>query len=196
MGDLRFIEDPHSYLHDGKPMAGLTSALAAEGYIKNGFYTDEGKDRGTAVALGCEDYNRGGSDWRRLPADYLPYVHAWEEYCEVHLFNPSHIEQPVHSHIHQFATKPDAIGPDKDNECVVVEVKTGASEPWHPLQTAAQALAYAEEHNIPLHTIRRRAVILMPTGKHRPVPHDDRRDYEIVRAMFLLHHDKHNRRGG
>lgn len=194
MGDLRFIENPHSYVHDGKPISGLTSILQAEGYIKNGFYTDEGRERGRAVHLGCEDYDRGGSDWLRLPADQIPYVEAWVKYCEDLRFKPIHIEEPMHSHIHQFATTPDVVGHDKDSEHMIVDRKSGVSEPWHPIQTAGQSLAYGESHGIAILYHRRRSVILKPNGTYKLIDHKNRQEYDVVKAIMLIHHDKTNRR--
>lgn len=198
MGELIYIPDPHSYAHDGKPIPGLTSIMVAEGYIKGAWYTEAGRERGTDVHRGCEDYDRGGQDWLRLPADQIPYVEAWAQYCEYYKFKPKRIEQPAHSHIYKFATTPDAVGSDNEYELVIVERKTGTKENWWPIQTAGQAIAILEElwlqdsSTVPL-VSRRLVVQLMPNGKYKPHFHKNKEGYDVAKAMFLIHHDKHNR---
>lgn len=198
MGDLIYIEDPHSYTHDGKPMAGLTAIMVAEGYIKDDFYTREGRERGSLVHLGCEDYDRGGLDWQRLSENQIPYIEAWAQYREDFKFKPQLVEIPHHSHIYQFATTPDRIGSDKDHEVVLVEIKTGGKEGWWPIQTEAQAVAYLDDQwGSPAGVsgkskIQRRAIQLMPNGKYKPDFHKDPKDYDVVQAMFLQYHWKAN----
>ena len=193
MSELRFIEEGHIYLHGGKPIPGLTSIMAAEGYIKNSFYTEAGRERGTDVHRGCEDYDRGNMDWQRLSADQSPYVEAWAKYCDDYKFKPIRIEEPMHSHVYQFSTTPDVTGSDKDFEHVIVDRKTGSSEPWHPIQTAGQSIAYGESHFIAMAYHHRRSVILKPNGEYKVIEHKDKKDYEVAKAIFLIHHDKFNR---
>lgn len=201
MGELRFIADTHSYLHDGKPISGLTSVMKAEGYINNAFYTEAGRDRGTDVHLACRYYDEGALDWSSVSDEYFAYVEAWAQYREDFKFKPTMIEQPVHSHIYQFATTPDRFGSDKDFKDIMIEIKTGSPVGWWGLQLAAQVIAVHEpltwagnSRELVPRSVRR-AVQLMPTGVYKVFDYTDRKDYEVVKAMFLIHHDKANRGG-
>jgi len=68
----------------------------------------------------------------------------------------------------------------------VWEIKTGGKAPWHPVQTALEAILDSVESGIPPQHTRRWCCYLRFDGGYKVERHDDPRDlaeaYEVLRV--------------
>ena len=144
MGTLRFIESPHSYLHDGEPIPGITQILSEMGlmgdYQPDPWYLE----RGRLVHLACEYLDKDGLDWDSLDDEIRSRVEAYQKFKKDYDFKPRMIEQPVHNHRLNVACTPDREGNIKWHDAVV-ELKNGGRQKWHRLQLAIQAICIGED---------------------------------------------------
>lgn len=132
-----FDEASHEYRLDGRRIPSVTQILHAQGAIKTGYYTEEGRNRGTYVHAACQFLAEGDLDWSSVLPAYLGYVRSFEQFWTAWNRKPLMVEKPLHHPTYQYGVKPDLVF---END--VVEIKTGVTkEWWWGLQTAAQAMA-------------------------------------------------------
>ena len=94
-------------------------------------YTMEKREFGKAVHAAIHYYNENDLDWDTLGEAFKPRVEGWARFCQDTGFTPDLIEQPMASR-HGYCGKPDAV----DLDLALADIKTGAPEPWHAIQTA------------------------------------------------------------
>lgn len=147
---LEFDHDRHLYQSDGRPVPSVTQVLHAAGLIDSTWYTDESRDRGTAVHMACHYIDEEGPhgelgnldpEWmERSP--YAGYVRAYLAFKQDAGFHQELVEKRL---VHQlgycgtvdrtgFFGQQIALGAN-----VVLDIKTGIHEEWHRVQLAAYA---------------------------------------------------------
>ena len=99
----------------------------------------------------------------------------------------------------RFGTRIDGVGRTKGNpRLVVANWKSGQAENWHAIQSAGEAVAYAETvGRTTTAALRRAAIYLRDDGTYRFHEHSDsemRRDVEEFRACVRVFH-LHDRLG-
>lgn len=193
-GRLTFDEASHTYQLDGLFIPGITSVLKAAGVVDDRFYTTEARDRGLAVHAAIEYLIEGDLAWERVHPVLEPYLCAYERFVEEMGWEP--VEAPellVGSETLRFATRIDGIGRTRGNPRLVVgNWKTGQAEKWHAIQSAGEAVAYAETvGRTTTAALRRAAIYLRDDGTYRFHEHPDsemRRDVEDFRAAVRVFH--------
>lgn len=182
-GRLSFEEEGHVYRLDGEVIPGITAVLKRVGLIDDRFYSVEARDRGSAVHAAIEYLQEGDLERSSLAPLLVPYVEAWERFRDEMGWEP--IERPellVGSETLRFATRIDGVGRVRgDSRIVVGNWKSGGPEPFHPLQAAGEAIAYAETvgRSTAL-SLRRAAIYLRSDGTYRFHEH---KGTEAVRAV-------------
>ena len=164
---FRFDAERHEYwaLDTGALLPHITGILESAGLIDKRWYTQASRDRGTLVHAWTMDI-----DFKVLPqleeigAELRPYLAAYKMFAA--------IERPINLAIEVALVHPHfRYGGRIDRQVSmrkrtgVLEIKTGAAERWHMLQTALQAMLQSEETGIPAETLGRWVVYLRKVGK-------------------------------
>lgn len=116
-------------------LPGVTSILKAVGIIDTAFYSDEGRDRGTAVHLACEYFDQGDLDESSIDPQIAGYLDAYKRFRSLTEWQFEWIEMPIRDRAGKYAGTPDrglSARPRK-----LIDIKTGAYQPWHAIQAAA-----------------------------------------------------------
>lgn len=183
----RFDADDHSYtlLETGEEVPHATGMLADTGWLPGKeFYSDDSKERGSAVHKLTADYDLGALELPSCVSRYRPYLlgHA----LAMSILKPEilAVEQSIVHPGHRYGCRPDRIWL-LSRELTVVDEKSGGKEKAHRIQTALQAICVSVEHdNIPPEMIARAALYLTPKGKFVYDPHTDRRDFDEARRII------------
>lgn len=173
----------HVYTVDGRPVPHITGMLEAAGLIDSTWYSEESCDRGTAVHDLTAAYDLGALDPRTLVSSFRGYLLA--HVAAMQVLRPTHlaIEEPeVHPH-YRFGGRPDRISKIY-KVLTVLEVKSGAKEKSHQVQTALQAILVAWRYGLQPHMLQRMALYVKDTGKFDLQHHRDRSDFD--KAMLVI----------
>lgn len=141
--DHRFTFDPeaHEYRLDGRVLVSVTQVLERAGLVDAAWFTEESRRRGTAVHAATHYLDEGDLDIESVDPAIEGYVLAYERFKREARFRPDIIEVPAYQSRWLYAGTPDRIvlgGGEVIPRCVL-DLKTGAPEPWHALQLAAYA---------------------------------------------------------
>ena len=173
MGNVKFNAERHIYTVDGTERVSVTQALSMVGVIDKTWYTDHGRNRGTAVhdALMYDDEN--DLDEVGLDKEVLPRLRAWRKFKVESGIKILQSEIPVAHPDLPYAGTPDRVVEWKGIKGII-DIKSGGKESWHALQTMGYALCFDEPMD-------RYSVYLKGNGRYTLEKHIDRRD----RAVFL-----------
>ena len=162
--EFRFDADGHHYFDArGRRVPSITQLIQDEGLMETAFYTDEGRDRGSAVHDLCRDVDLGVQDG--LPADspYLGYLAAYRAMSAI--LRPSWAGVEV-AYFHpglRFGGRPDRHG-SVDQAQTLLEIKSGAPHKSIGIQLALQAILMEGQTGLPAKHWQRMSVRLRDTG--------------------------------
>jgi len=185
MTGLVFDPERHAYILDGRVIPSVTQILTAEGIINGQWYTEDGRRRGGHVHLALRYLDEGRLDEDSVTDEVRPYLEAWQRFISETGFICLQIEQPFADRNLGFAGTPDRVGwMDGDKTLSIIDIKTGAPEPWHALQTAAYAVGLGKR------TARRWSVYLKANGSYRLVQHRANDDINAWLGLVSVHNWK------
>ena len=124
--------ETHTY-SNGLPS--VTQILQAAGIIDTQWFTDEARDRGTAVHAACEYYDQGELDESSVDPAIAGYLDAYKSWQALNGRDCTWIERSVSDQRKLYAGTPDRILTTQPR--AVVDIKTGQPQDWHRLQLAA-----------------------------------------------------------
>ena len=139
---IDFDESTHTYKIDGRPVPGVTQILGAMNCVDTRWYTEEGRERGKAIDTLTELYDRGELDLaavEKICPQYLGYVAAWIAFRKMTSFVPVRAQVKVANAALGYAGMMDRDGNFCGRMLTILDIKSGAREWWHPLQTQAYA---------------------------------------------------------
>lgn len=140
-----FTFDPslHLYRLDGVEIPSVTQILREAGLVShlNGF--QEAVYRGLYAHEACEYLDLNDLDWRTVHPAYAGYVRAYERFKSDTGFVPELIEYQAFHPVYRYAGTLDRRGLI-DGKPVLLDLKTGAEQPWWPLQLAGYQLLGGE----------------------------------------------------
>ncbi len=187
---VAFDASTHSYATGGRALSGITSRLKLCGLIDDAFFSEESARRGTFVHLLTQYADEGALDPTSVDPRLVPYAEAWEAWKRDVGFLAIHVpELPVASVVLGYATCIDRVGiiaTTPTDRRIVLNLKSGASQPWHALQLAGEAVAYSETYGVRLGLLERATVQLKPDGTYRFNRYEDRRDFDVWRGVAML----------
>lgn len=190
---IEFDEDLHRYTFEGLEYPSVTRILKDLGLIDMSFYTEAGLNRGTAIHTAIEYLLDGDLDWSALDERIVPYVLAFETFQRTTGFRVTHSSPTacrLADTIYRYAGTFDFAGFLADEKTpYLVDIKTGAIEPWCALQTAAYARC------VPTKPIHRAGLQLREDGTYRFHPYSDPNDERIFLSAVSVWWWK-NRNGG
>lgn len=157
----------------------VTGVLKDMGLIYGG--SETAMQRGRAVHTGIALLATGKLDWSSVSDEILPYLMAYEQFVDHSKFSVSCVETPVYHRLYDFKGTPDLVGSMGD-ETWIVEVKTGAKEPWHELQTGAYQLLLERPES--KRFIRRVGLYLSINGTYSLSPHGNYYDSQIFLSFL------------
>lgn len=144
---IEFDPDTHTYKINGRVVPSVTQILGAMGCGNSRFYTDEGRERGTAVDELTEMFDAGTLDLRAAEVycpQYVGYVKAWIRFCREAGFDVGRSQVKVANSVLGYAGMFDRDGRFQAGAVTIIDIKTGAKEWWHPLQTQGYAQCVAQ----------------------------------------------------
>lgn len=172
--DLSFDESTHTYRYQGVVVVSVTKVL--DGWsnmdrLPADVLYAAGR-RGSLVHEATELDDEG--DLNEAWADevgVMGYVTAWRRFRREHEFEPTLIEAPVFHAVNRYAGRLDRFGVmlwpykrTRRREETLIDIKSGAGNPTHPLQTAAYGAAMG-------HRGRRLCVYLNEDGYYIATEH-------------------------
>lgn len=166
---------------------GVTSILRDAGVVDATWFTPWHAQRGTAVHAACQMWDEGDLDEVALDPVIEPYLEAWKRFKRDSGFSiggSGGIELLVWNEAYRYAGTLDRLGWWHDFQWVL-DIKSGLSQSWAALQTAA----YAKCMGV---TCRRGALELHEDATYRLIEHNDRNDFNVFLACLNLRNWKVN----
>lgn len=169
---FRFDAAVHEYLNPatGEIYPHITGMLETTGWIDDSWYTEESSERGTAVHRLTADFDLGALDVKTCTSRFRNYLLAHVAAVNAVRVKMLAVEEPlVHSRFHYGGR------PDRDalvvNARAAWEIKSGAADRSHQIQTALQAILIAEEAGLPAKSILRFCCYVNAKGKFKIEEH-------------------------
>lgn len=148
-----FDQASHTYkTPEGRPLISVTQALSKAGLIDSTWFTERAAWSGSVVHRVTELWDKGILKESSVDPAAMPYLDAWREFCHSTGFKPIRIEVPRFHPTLLYAGCPDC-----DNDDIVVDRKTGASQPWHAIQLALYANFHPQARSMKRYTVRLQA---------------------------------------
>ena len=138
------MEATHQYfLEDEKgrvELPGTTKVLSYHGIIDYAWLNDWYRDKGKALHLATELWDRGVLDETTVDPRIQGRLDAWKKFRQDTGFEIVEIEKPSYHPHYLYGVKPDRWGL-LNGKMTLVEIKPATVEKWHILQRAANRAA-------------------------------------------------------
>jgi len=159
----------------------VTNVLRTAGLIDTTWYTEEARERGTAVHAATAYLDEGKLDETALDPRIVPYLDAYRAWKRGMAPRILAIEIEVVGR--GYVGHPDRVA-EIDGSIWIVDLKSSASEEdWHGVQLAAYAHAYKYHCNEP-GLPRRANLYLLESGRYRFRERTDWRDWVRFRQAL------------
>jgi hypothetical protein len=180
---IRFDQAAHAYyLHEVR-VPSITQMMSAEGMIDSIWYTEESRQRGTAVHEWTASFDLGAVEIESYEGAYRPYMLAHVEAMRVLRPEILEVEVPlVHERL-RYGGRMDRLW-RLFSALSIVELKSGPPMPWHRIQTALQAILVEQERGVPATAIKRYGLHLRGNGRYKLDPHDNPIDIGRARGVI------------
>lgn len=181
-------DESHVYRVGGQSLVSVTQAIKIAGLMGDtSLYTDQARDRGTAVHSMVEYFDQGDLELDTLDPALMGYLDAYRLFLADYEPEWQLIEAQRADTTLRYAGTVDRAGMLKGiKHPVVLDVKSGSPEAWHPIQLSAYKHLVAMELAAAL--IVRFALYLSADGRYRlePFPLADGPDWQIFCAALAL----------
>lgn len=188
---MTLVFDPVTHCYSdylGVRLVSVTQAIKEAGLMGDtSFWTDEARNRGTAVHQMVEFFDQGDLDEEGLDPALVPYLDAYKWFQHDHQPTWSHIEQRRCDVVLRYAGTVDRAGTlATTKHAVVVDVKSGTPAPWHGVQLSAYRRLLAAE--LPPPIVIRYALYLSADGTYRldALPLNDQQDWAVFQAALVV----------
>lgn len=177
---LKFNPEEHLFTFKDRVVPNVTGILSRAGMIQKAWYTEEARDRGSAVHKACHYYDDGVLDMDSIDSEYWPYIEAYQLFLSENKVVWHLIEHYVFDPDLWFAGILDREG-IVNKKPYIVDLKTGKPEDWAKLQTMAYKHARATDAG-------RRVLELKKNGKYKfhPPYENDRDDMLNFKAALTV----------
>lgn len=183
---FRFDARTHEYiaLDTGEVLPHITGMLLATGRINDAWFTQDGRERGSAVHKLTADYDMGALDVADCASRYRDRLLGYVGFSERVKPEVLTVEEAIVHPVHRYAGRPDRVV--KIGGVVgILEIKTGAFEELHCLQTALQAILVAADHCLKPEDLGRWVLYLRDKGKFKLESHKaTARDFADARSVI------------
>jgi hypothetical protein len=184
---FRFDAGPHAYIavDTGETLQHITGMLEKTGWVDDLWFTEESRDRGTAVHQLTADYDLGALDVQTCVTPYRGYLLS--HVAAMGILRPEilAVEEPIVHPVYRFGGRPDRV--ERIYQAVaVLEGKSGAKTKAHGVQTALQAMLVAVRTGLPVEAIARYCLYWQGNGRFKLEEHKDRRDLTEARRVVRV----------
>ncbi len=190
--ELQFEESTHTYTRNGVVIPGVTETLQSAGIIDTTWFTESAAWKGSRIHLACQFDDEGDIEESEFTEEELGYLEAWRKFKEKNKVDFTAIERPMGND--DYSGTPDRIvvieKSRKSPTEAILDLKTGAIQPWVALQLAAYSELF-------IGIFCRIAVRLKPDGKYivQEFPiHERRGDLNIFLAALAIRNWKESNR--
>ena len=179
MSNLTFDEESHTYRVDGEIVPSVTQILKGAA-LTPPFRGGSGRamTKGSFAHLATELDDKGELDEATVDPANLGHLEAWRKFKVESGIKILAIEERVYNDMYRYAGTLDRRVMYQGWESVI-DIKTGNSYPWHPIQTAAYAMALGKG-------VARFSVYLSDSGSYKLVEHTDKNDQLVFMAAIRL----------
>ena len=179
MSNLTFDEESHTYRLDGEIIPSVTQILKGAALTPS-FRGGSGvaMTKGSFAHLATELDDKGELDEATVDPANLGHLEAWRKFRTESGIEILAIEERVHNDLYRYAGTLDRRVLYQGRESII-DIKTGNSYPWHPIQTAAYALALGKP-------VSRFSVYLSDAGSYKLEEHTDSHDTLVFMAAIRL----------
>jgi hypothetical protein len=191
MNGLELDLEDHVYRMDGAIVPGMSEITTALGIVDRSYFTDYGRERGTAVHTALEYHLGGGLDWASVDERVKPYVEGAILFLDDAKVKPgpgTHVERPLFHPLYRCAGTPDLVCEAFGEPCVPDWKSGGIGEAAGLITAGYESMARIA---YPLTgkgaTRRRMAIQLLPTGKYRKTDFRDGFDYAYFQSAVSLY---------
>ena len=182
---LEFDEKTHRYFRGDQERVGLTTLLRSY-FGTSKYYTQRGRELGSALHLACQFLAEDTLDWDTLEPEIVEQAKAYRRFIQETGFFPQILEAPYHSMEIDVATKPDQVGLMM-GRLSVVEIKRGAVLKQYELQTAGQKIIL-KDNDVDVQD--RYGLYLKKNGKYSLEKHpNDFQDEDYFRILAKAYHE-------
>ena len=118
----------------------VTEVLVDAGLIDTRWFNEAARARGTAVHKVCQFWDEGDLDTTTVDDSIIGYLDAYNKFLidfAPVTWPPGGIECPGTDFNGQYHGTFDRLGLVQNDQTTLLDIKTGASAPWHAIQTAA-----------------------------------------------------------
>lgn len=193
MEKIDFDIENHIYRVNGRVIPNNTSILDDQGVSDISGIPEERLKYKSALGLAvhyCIHLHESGNlDEDSIDPRIAPYFSAYKKFCEVNRFEPRHTELMLYSAKWQFCTTIDLQGPltlgGVESESLIEIKNVWAMQPSCAIQTAAQQIAFEENHDIKIK--KRYGLQLKPSGNYELIPYTDPNDKQIFLAALTVY---------
>lgn len=141
--NLEFDEAKHCYTFNDKPMAHVTGILVDSGLVDAKWFTEFGRDRGSAVHKAIHYHELDDLDESTLDDTVRPFFEAYLKFKAEYQWQPIENELQVWSERHEYAGTLDSYGKAAGTRAIA-DYKTGQLTPAVGVQLTGYSLALAE----------------------------------------------------
>lgn len=186
MTPFRYDAETHTYYRqDGSVVPSITELLRRSGVVDAEWFTDAGRERGTEVHNLTADFDLGALTLDECLSPNKGFLAAHVQLCQIARPKWEMIEQALVDQLGRFAGRPDRVGYWLGgDELLVADIKTGAAEKWHSLQTALQAILVAPYFGVAPASLKRYTIYYKKNGRYKVEEHVDLMDFN--RALVLI----------
>lgn len=178
---LSFDKQAHVYKWGDKVIPSVTQILKGVGIIEDKFYTDDAREKGTYVHAVLEMIDRNPDKRIDYDESVSGYVKAWGDFKRDNVDEILEIEKPMFFDDYLFAGTLDRIVKLKNVGNAVIDIKTGASQRWHELQTAGYELLAFDKQTTP-----RACVYLSEDGRYQIKRHQFMSDFRVFMSAVSI----------
>lgn len=167
----------HAYRIGDVRVPSITQLLKMSGHVDDRYYTEESRQRGTAVHELTKDFDLGALTLPSLDSLHRGYVLGYIAACEALKPEWDQIEEPDVHPTFRFGGRPDRLGTVMRRRSVG-EVKSGAKAQSHAIQTALQAILISWRWGVSPELWQRLCIYVRRTGRFSVEVHDNPRDFD------------------
>lgn len=183
---VTFNQETHEYKEHGIKYPSVTQVIAASGmYGDTSYFTDYSRDRGTFVHTVIQWHLSGDLDEATIDPIIMPYFEEWKRFEKEADYVPECCEKIMASDLYHFAGMVDHIGHLNGHYCLI-DVKTGAPNPAHAIQTAAYKILLNHAG------VKRFTLYLNDEGKYKLTENKDGQDQQVFKAALAVYFWKQN----
>lgn len=184
---FRFDAQHHDYidLETSEVLPHITGMLERAGLIDDTWYTEESSARGTAVHRLTADFDLGALDVASCVSRYRGYLLGHVKAMQILQPDILAVEEPIVHPVYKFGGRPDRYVIIRGLRGLI-EIKSGAEEKSHQIQTALQAELLSLTAGIPPAGLQRLGLYVKDKGKFKIVEHKDRRDFDESNRVIRL----------